>query len=205
MKIILSLALTLFSLTSFAYDPLSPSERVQSDDSEIIELAESITRNISSDLEKSRALYKWVATNISYDQPMKVAIESGQQVPYIQDALTTLRAKIGVCEGYTNLLAAFHRALGIPAKISIGKFTYFSFRSFPVLKKINRIPNVESAPGLHAWNEVKINNKWILSDITSDSGSSSGGAWKRQVQEEFFNVDPEYFNATHFKQGEMEQ
>lgn len=205
MKSILLLGLLISAFGVHAFDSSSASDRIQSNDPRIIELAESLTANKKSDLEKSRAIHKYITSTISYDQATREIIESGQTAPYIQDALTVLKTKTAVCEGYSNLAAALHRAIGIPAKISIGKHYYFAYRLFPTLKRIGRIPDVNQAQGLHGWNEVKINGKWIPMDTTSDAGSSSGGAWNREMKEEFFNPDPEYFNATHLKQGEMDQ
>lgn len=205
MKAALSLALLLTVFSAYAYDSLSPSERVQSNDPKIITLAEKLTAGKRSDLEKSHAIHTFITSTLPYDQATANDIEHGVTVPYIQDALTVLTNNIAVCEGYANLAAALHRAIGIPAKISYGKHYYFAYRLFSTLKKIGRVPDVNQAFGLHAWNEVQINGKWIPMDTTADAGSSSGGAWKRDVKEEFFNPDPEYFKATHLKQGEMDQ
>lgn len=205
MKSILILGLLFSALSANAFDASSPSDRIQSNDPRIIELAETLTAGKKTNLEKSRAIHKYITSTITYDQPTRIAIESGQAAPYIQDALTVLRTKMAVCEGFSNLAAALHRAIGIPSKISIGKHYYFAYRLFPTLKKINRIPDVRQAQGLHGWNEVQIDGKWIPMDTTSDAGSSSGGAWTREMKEEYFNPDPEYFKATHLKEGEMDQ
>lgn len=205
MKALILFFLLLQSLSAFAVDGLSATERVQSDDPVIIELAEALTKNKRTEMEKSKAIHQWVITNIAYDQPTMRSIVSGRPTPYLQDALTTLETKIAVCEGYSNLVAALHRAIGIRAKISIGKFYHIAYRLYPTLVRINRVPDVNTAEGLHAWNELEIGGKWIPMDATSDAGSSSGADWVRNPQTEFFNPDMNYFNATHLKTGEMNQ
>jgi transglutaminase-like putative cysteine protease len=174
---------------------------VQSKNEVIIDLARSITVNEKTALNKSRAIHAWVVNNISYDQNAAEKRIRGQEEDSKQDALYVLTSKIAVCEGYADLIAALHRAIGIPATVTVGKFYYFSAKLYPTLKRINHLPDVKSVNYYHAWNEILIDGKWVPMDSTSDSGYSGGSTWKRSttLDEEFFNPDIDYFNATHLK------
>ena len=210
MKIRLLIALSfMLTLSVHANDHLAPSDKVQSNDQVIVNLAESLTKIFESDLDKSRAIHKWVTKNISYDQSTLKKIELGFYDPAsegAQDANSVLESKTAVCEGYANLAAALHRAIGIPAKVSIGKSSPHPYRLYPLYKMNNLFSDLNKVTSLHAWAEVKINGKWLPVDPTFDAGSVvNGGAWVRNVQTDFFNPDPEYFNRTHLKTGEMDQ
>lgn len=124
---------------------LSPSFSIQSDDPEIIALALKITAGLDIDYDKARAIHDWVAHNISYDEELHQAIDKGEASEPIT-ALGTLHAGKSVCEGYSKLTAALHRAVGIPAKYVIGS---------------NYSEN-------HAWNEVLVDKRWILVEATWD-------------------------------------
>lgn len=89
--------------------PWDPYWDIPSTDPEITGLVQEITRGLTSDKEKAAAIYKWVVQNIEYDCSYS-----------IYEALPTLHARKGVCNGFSLLLAAMMRAGGIPAKFVTG-------------------------------------------------------------------------------------
>lgn len=118
-----------------------PSKLVQSHHPEIQQLANEITIGLKTDEEKSKAIFKWVASNISYDAESYFRDPSN---PRYYSSLETLRDKQALCSGYANLNAALHRSVGIEAKVVYGEG--------------------------HAWNEVKISDRWQQQDPTYGSG-----------------------------------
>ena len=99
---------------------LLPSYWIQSDDTKIIDLAASITNGISSEYDKAKAIYTWVANNNWKD----VGYANGNletRTLRLQentvDALNTLETKVGTCLHYTKLTVALSRAVGMPAKV----------------------------------------------------------------------------------------
>ena len=153
---------------------LLPTERVQSDDPQIIELVQDLTRNAQNDEEAFKAIYDYITTTISYDWP---AYNDGTYVTKSYTALDVLNDTIAVCSGYSNLLAAMARAYGIRAKIIHG---------VAQIDK-NRI-------GDHAWNEVYINGEWKMVDSTWDAG--------RKYHNYYF-MDKTKFAQDHYKEEEM--
>jgi hypothetical protein len=106
-------------------------------------LAQSITVNSRTDLEKARAIHNWVAHNIWYDHDL-----SGGTIP--QDAVSTLEKKMGVCDGYTALTVALLRAVSIPAMYILG----------------------DSIDEVHAWTNAYVDGRWIIMDSTLNSANT---------------------------------
>ncbi len=164
-------------------DALEPTELIQSDDSEIMDLKDSIVAGLQTDLEKTQAIHDWVASNIAYDVEMYL---SGVLKVEDLDALTTLQKKKSVCEGYANLAVALNRAAGIPARLVVGE-------------GINGPGAVFKGVANHAWNEVLIDGKWMIQDTTWDAGfvDFSTKAFTFRLQQKYFNPDPSIFALNH--------
>jgi transglutaminase-like putative cysteine protease len=118
-----------------------PSALVENHQPEIKELAYQLTKGLKTEHDKSMAIFKWVATNITYDAE---AFFQVPQNPRYYSALETLKTKVALCSGYANLNAALHRAIGMEARVVYGEG--------------------------HAWNEVKISGEWQEQDPTYASG-----------------------------------
>ena len=93
---------------------LEPTENIQSDNSEIISIAGSITKGSRSDFEKVARLAIWVNEYITYDLSYSNVI---------LDAVEVLDVEKGVCAEYTTLFVALARASNIPARYVSG-FAY---------------------------------------------------------------------------------
>lgn len=161
---------------------LLPSAQVQSDSPEIQELARSITQNARNDLERSKLIHDWVASKVAYDTE---AYFSGNYLNMRWDASTALHRLVSICQGYANLTAALHRAIGIRAKVVTG-------RAASVFTGSDRGASLANESGNrcnHAWNEVLVDGEWIPLDTTWDAG------FVDFVSREFtFNPRSAYFN-----------
>lgn len=97
-------------------DPyLLPSYMVQSNNPNLVALARSITNGKKTDIEKSRAIFEWVAKHIAYNAPLV-----NSKNPPIYSALKTYQTRVVLCSGYADLSAALHRAVGIETKVMYG-------------------------------------------------------------------------------------
>ncbi|WP_182101601.1 transglutaminase-like domain-containing protein [Niallia taxi] len=161
---------------------LTPSDQIQSDNAEIISLAKAITMGLTTDLEKSKAIYDWVTTNIAYDYDAFTGV-----APYgDQTALGALSDAEVVCQGYSALTAALHRAIGIPAMLVFGEGDGDGVLSNPD----------------HAWNKVLIDGQWIIMDTTWGAGYiNSEEKFVFSYTDFFFNTDPTEFNESHTEHG----
>jgi hypothetical protein len=119
---------------------LEPEMMIESDDPLIISEAVKITSGSNDSWEAAVRLSKWVAENIA------------GALPGGQTAINTLRMHEAECGGHSRLLAAFCRAVGIPARLSVGCM-YTS--------------NYKGSFGQHAWTEVYMGDAgWIPVDAT---------------------------------------
>lgn len=97
-----------------------------------------LTKPLKTTLDKVRAIFYWMHTNIQYDYVGLALDQPTYEVPDI------FKKRVAVCEGYANLFNHLCEQAGI---LSI---------------KIHGI----TPPGEHAWNAVNINKKWYLIDVT---------------------------------------
>lgn len=167
-------------------DPhLLPSERIESEDPRIVELANQITEGYDTDIDKSRAIYGWVIKNIKYDATSYL---NGEDVSH--SALEVLEIGITDCDGYARLTAALHRAVGIEAKVVIGD-----------------TDGVVQFDGVvdHAWNEVFIDGEWIILDPTWGAGyiNPRNGIFVSRINFDYYNPTDDFFAKTHIKMGEL--
>jgi len=82
----------------------------KSDDAKLSILADSITSQLSGELDKVKAIYYWVQHNIHY-----IAIEDGDNGVVPADALYVYEKRYGDCKGMSNLIYTLLKKLGINA------------------------------------------------------------------------------------------
>ncbi|MDF2592607.1 MAG: hypothetical protein K0S75_2073 [Clostridia bacterium] len=128
---------------------LSPEKYIECEDKLIIDQAAEITKGLTGDMERARAIYNWVSKNIAYDYE-KYGKHLNNDYNNEYGALLALNTKKGVCYDHATLTAALGRASGLQTKLVKGT------------GKINGIA------GYHAWNEIYIadESKWIKLDTS---------------------------------------
>ncbi len=129
---------TVLSAQEMAF--LSPTNRTQSSDAQMVALAKNITLGAQDDFEKVALIAIWVHNNVRYNE-----YYLGQQ----EDALAVLQHRQGVCFEYATLFAALARASGIPARYITGYVYSERFGAWLG----------------HAWNEVYL-GEWVPVDPT---------------------------------------
>jgi transglutaminase-like putative cysteine protease len=77
---------------------------------DIRSLALKLTTGLTSERDKVKKLYEWVATNIRY---VSVSLGDGRLVPH--DAYEVLKNQYGDCKDHVVLLEALLDAVGIPS------------------------------------------------------------------------------------------
>lgn len=160
---------------------LDATEKVDWNSYEILSLAESITEGLDSEYDKSSAIYEWICDNITYESYYEYAVNN-QPWQHLTYASNVAKSRKTNCLGFTNLNAALHRALGLEARVVNG-WSYHP--DYP-----NTWMTVEESR--HAWNEVLIDENWIVQDATMDRG---------RTIKKYFNPSDEDFNKDHFRDG----
>ena len=165
------------------------------------QLASRISLDFVDGTSKVRAIFIWLTQNIRYNleeyyQPKRVIqfqytteeerLEKLQAIKdkIVKDAFLT---KMGVCEEYAQSFKKVSDLLGIEAQVIKGY----------VRNSARDIGNIPSTTN-HAWNAVKINDRWILLDATWAAGYLFNGKWEKSYNEYFFAIDPKKIGRTHF-------
>lgn len=167
----------------------------------IKELSERIDYDFKTDIEKVRAIYTWIALNIEYDYFPSKLLKSPELFVFNNDgdlkrikqrkirqaAQKTFKTKKGVCIGFAYLFHNICNLINIKSELIYG-YTRTS------ADRIGIIPEEKN----HVWNAVKINNEWLLMDVTFGSGYLYKNVWQRQLNLEYFNVKKSKLKTTHF-------
>ena len=155
---------------------LLPSGFVDSDNETIRQIAYELTKDLTDDLSRVKAIHDYVAKALTYDWnsyyrgivPQKKASEA-------------LSSGTGVCQDYSRLFAAIARAAGIPTRIVIG--------------------TGDGEP--HAWNRVYVNGKWLDVDVTWDDQENHGIIYDYFLKEAPLPKHVEDTSAEAYYEAEM--
>ncbi|MBR6692178.1 MAG: transglutaminase domain-containing protein, partial [Bacteroidaceae bacterium] len=128
---------------------------------EIQAFTEDLVAGLTTDKEKYTKCFNWVVQNIKY--------EYADNDPY-----AVFKNRIGICQGYANLLFIMMHSLDIPAFVCNG-----------ILNPI----------GGHAWNYVYCDGKWYVSDPTN------GGSWIIAATASYSNLLPSSFDVVLAKEN----
>lgn len=202
MKIIASLLITLFYL--FNYDSLYVQQQFidlkafdyskadsialnfpKSKHKSYTELVAPLIENLNTDHEKFRVLFRWITDNISYNYSNK----SG-------DVDKVVKTQKAVCIGYSILLKEMCNSAGIECETIVG---YSKTVTEDIGKKLKKTD--------HAWNAVKLYDKWYLVDITwATSGyDEKKRKFIKRLDEHYFLTPPEIFVKNHFPEDKKWQ
>ena len=168
------------------------------------ELARKLTDRFANDEDKVRAIYVWITDNVKYDwNKFQINLKGGgryhikgrtkAEILLKKEKIkekkinTVFRTGKGVCEDYSMLFKAMCDEIGIKSIIINGKIKVDPHN-------IGKFPSRSS----HAWNAVKINNKWQLVDATWGSGYVRSGIFYKKFEDRFFMTEPEIFILNHY-------
>ncbi len=119
-------------------------------------LAFAITKDSRTDTDKVRAIYRWITSNISYDNELRLSSKLQKEIYTSEENVLrkVLERKMALCGGYAFLFKSLCENVGISAEVIHGFTKDYSGK----IRKAKQ-PN-------HTWNAVKLNGKWQLLDIT---------------------------------------
>ncbi|RZS93180.1 transglutaminase domain-containing protein [Aquimarina brevivitae] len=164
-------------------------------------LAHQLTKDLSTDVEKFRAIYLWVCQNIKGDNRQFLKVER-QRNKLQHDSISfmkwnynyarkafkkLLKYKATMCTGYAYLLKELCYLANLPCEIVDG---YGRTVSANVLALDT--PN-------HSWNAVQLNGKWYVCDATWASGYlDEYYVFIKAYNDGYFLTDPTLFAKNHF-------
>lgn len=159
----------------------------------IKELCEYINNNTTTDLEKARTIYAWVALNIHYDDKGYNQSTYGDLSPE-----SVLKSRKAVCSGYSNLYKTLCDSVGLQAVKITG---YAKGYGYQVGDKMSDTD--------HAWNAVRVDGKWLLVDATWGAGYGNAVNGKLKSTQKFddywFATPPDEFIYKHLPENKKHQ
>lgn len=136
----------------------------------------------SGDMERARAVFRWIAGNVSYEAR---ALRGGPRPDPAPAAV--LRERRALCEGYAALFDALARGVGLESAVIPGFCRGVGYRVGDPYGRDN-----------HAWNVVRIAGRWGLADSTWGSGYLDGdGRFVQQFQSFYFLPGPAELIYSH--------
>lgn len=170
---------------------LNPDECLEvSVDTDISDMAYSITSSARSNYEKARLIHDWVAENIYYDYDYF----NGNKESTALSAKDVFVSKCSVCEGYANLTMVLMHSVRIPCIKVEGYALGVGTKDEWSTSIIN------TSQTNHTWNEAYVDGRWIVIDTTWDSDNSfeNGKFTKWEISSEYFDVSDENMAINHF-------
>jgi transglutaminase-like putative cysteine protease len=150
-------------------------------------LATYLTQPAKNDLEKARAIYRWITQNISYDINAFFTGNYGDM-----SATGVLASRRSICYGYSGLFQKLAQAVGLEVVTINGWGKGYGYHAG------DQIP----ASTNHAWNAIKINDGWYLVDSTWGAGYiNDQNAFMRDFDDEYFLMPPEQFIYSHLPEA----
>ncbi|MEO9659880.1 transglutaminase domain-containing protein [Maribacter dokdonensis] len=167
-------------------------------------LTHNLTSSLQTDVEKIRAIYTWIGTNIENDYSSYLKISHKRKrlakdrqafldwntgiTPKIFKAL--LEHKKTACTGYAYLVKEMTNLAGFECDIIDG------YGRTPTL-----LLDEDSSPN-HSWNRIKVNNKWYWCDATWSAGETiilnGEPMFNPDYFDGYFFAEPELFSKNHF-------
>jgi len=166
------------------------------------DLAHKLTSNLETDVEKFRAIYLWVCTNVANDY--RLYLKNKKKRKKFEDDSLKLEAwnddfkeklfgklrkrKKTICSGYSYIVSELSKLANINC-VMINGFGRTSTTSIDTYNSPN-----------HAWNGVKLNGKWYLCDATWASGivHPNNYGFKFNYNDGLFLTKPKFFALTHY-------
>jgi len=135
---------------------------------------------VSDPLQKAKNINDWICDNISYDTETYFRNANRRQ-----DYISVLNSKLAVCAGYSALFNEMCRLASVECIVISG----FS-KGFGYTGRIGSSPD-------HAWNAVKVSNKWYLVDVTWNAGYLDYRSYIKSYSTDYLFLDSRSFLYSH--------
>jgi transglutaminase/protease-like cytokinesis protein 3 len=163
-------------------------------------LAKKLTASYQTELEKTRAIFSWIAQHISYNTGVYNVGRGYRSAKYIYDPADTissksaveqtaervLRRRIAVCDGYAKLFKTLCDYAGVQSEVVLGYGKCY-------------LEKDEKFRTNHTWNAVRIDSNWYLLDVTWASGYMTfSNEFVPHIDETYFLTPPQQFILDHY-------
>lgn len=167
-----------------------------------LDLANKIKKDFTSEGDKARAVFTWMALHVNYDIEAYLNPKPAKSFSYDnkldrdfkwheirnKEINTVFRKQRAVCSGYSLLYYHLATLVGLQAQIIEGG----SKTKFDDIGRKKIVIN-------HAWNAVLIDGVWRLVDVTWGAGaiSNEDNLWVKKFNPVYFDSNPKKFFAKH--------
>jgi hypothetical protein len=148
-------------------------------------LAAYLNKGATTDYERARIIFAWVAKNIRYNDYGYNSGDFGNTSVEV-----VLESRLSVCDGYARLYKALGEEMGLKVEKVSGYAKGYSYAPGNRFTQTN-----------HAWNSVYLNGRWRLVDATWGSGAAEMVNGKLKTKFDYspywFDTDPHEFLFSH--------
>lgn len=144
------------------------------------ELSSYIKQKFVTDTTKIRAIYVWIANNITYDVARLRDIKNNAQTQP-QTVADILKLRSAICQGYSELFSTLCKNVGINALVVKG-----------YVKSDGRI-----MPLPHAWVAAELGGEWFLFDPTWAAGYVNDNQFVKRFNNTFYKKYPKELIYDH--------
>jgi hypothetical protein len=163
-------------------------------------LAKKLTAPYQTELEKTRAIFSWIAQHVAYNTGIYNAGRKYRNVKYVYDPADTvssksaieqtaervLRRRVAICDGYSKLFKTLCDYAGVESEVILGYGKCY-------------LEKDEKFRTNHTWNAVRIDSVWHLLDVTWASGYITlSNEFVHQMDESYFLTPPQQFILDHY-------
>lgn len=172
-------------------------------DQKVKTLATKLTKHAQTDRQKVDSIFYWITDNITYDvvaykkPPLKrypdfnldSNLDSAAYMKQYNLAVVNmvLQNKKAICDGYSRLFKSLCDYSGVDARVINGGARY------------NIISEMIEA---HAWNAVKLKDKWYLLDLTWASGYVWNNQYTKKRELHYYLTPPSQFIIDHLPENQ---
>lgn len=143
------------------------------------DIANYISTNFYSKSDKTRAIFIWIASNISYDLENIFTIDFNETID--EKISKPLITRKGICGNYAALFTDICLKVGIESYVISG-----------YTKQYGYVSNLS-----HAWNAAYIDSTWFLFDPTWGAGYVNNEKFYRKIDDSWYKVKPNQFIKDH--------
>jgi transglutaminase/protease-like cytokinesis protein 3 len=166
-------------------------------------LARQLTFTYTKDIDKVRAIFRWITENISYNiKPGRRNFNDASKSYLLDDptdtgalkplnervAIDVLTRRLAFCDGYARLFSTLCTYAGIQSEVITG------YANGGISRRKGRFNSN------HRWNAVRIDSSWYLLDATWASGyvTFSSDEFIKHYNDYYFLTSPKSFVRDHY-------
>ena len=163
-------------------------------------LSDKLTKPLSTDVEKFRAIFKWVCLNVESDYALFLENKS-MRSKLKGEKLSTWEKKFSA--RVFSVLTAKHRTICTGYAYLVKELAFHSGLYCRIVDGYSRHAGANvGGSGIvnHSWNAVELQGKWYLCDPTWSSGTidNQRQTFVRKFDDAYFLSEPRLFTQNHY-------